>query len=242
MKNYPARAIRNYVSSSSSSSLSSSSRRRFWFGASFLNGHWLFPTLLAILVIGFWAEPVASEELCQQHDSFGNETTTTASNSDDYTIGSLHSNGAAAAASLQNTADAILFPWFVQFIGCCVFFLLARYNLPVPYAACMFVVGALMGILAVRMETLLEKENNVDVSGGAADRLTRHYLQDSILTWINIDSSLLLLIFLPGLIFKDAVEIPIHLFLVAAGKCFVSFRFVSPQPQPRLGYSLDAKM
>ena len=42
-------------------------------------------------------------------------------------------------------------------------------------------------------------------------------LHDSITEWINIDSKLLLMVFLPGLLFKEAVEVPINLFQIAFG-------------------------
>mmetsp|Transcript_23196 Transcript_23196/g.50706 ORF Transcript_23196/g.50706 Transcript_23196/m.50706 type:complete len:239 (-) Transcript_23196:85-801(-) len=106
-------------------------------------------------------------------------------------------------------ADAILFPWFVQFLGCLAMFVLTRINLPVPFASVMFILGALMGYGAVRSPELADPNN---------DSVVRHYLIDSITQWINIDSDTLLLIFLPGLIFKDAVDIPINLFVVAACK------------------------
>ncbi|KAG7343805.1 cyclic nucleotide-binding protein [Nitzschia inconspicua] len=93
--------------------------------------------------------------------------------------------------------DAILYPWMVQLIGCIALFLVTRFNIPLPYAAIMFILGAIMGAVSS-----LSKANNI--------------LTNSITQWTNIDSDLLLLVFLPGLIFKDAVTIPIHLFLVAS--------------------------
>lgn len=97
---------------------------------------------------------------------------------------------------------AILFPWFVQLLGCCALYFLTRYNLPFPFAAVMFVLGACMGAGV----SLAGKDNA---------------LANSIKQWANIDSQLLLLIFLPGLIFKDAVEINLNLFLVALAQIWV---------------------
>ncbi|KAG7371371.1 cyclic nucleotide-binding protein [Nitzschia inconspicua] len=93
--------------------------------------------------------------------------------------------------------DAILYPWMVQLMGCVTLFLVTRFNIPLPYAAIMFILGAIMGAVSS-----LSKANNI--------------LTNSITQWTNIDSDLLLLVFLPGLIFKDAVTIPIHLFVVAS--------------------------
>lgn len=97
---------------------------------------------------------------------------------------------------------AIIFPWFVELLGCCVLFLLTRYQIPIPFAAVMFILGACIGAGSVMID-----ENNL--------------LQKSIVMWTNIDSQLLLLVFLPPLIFKDAVLIPVHLFLVAGAQIWL---------------------
>ena len=82
----------------------------------------------------------------------------------------------------------------------------------------MFIWGAIMGI-AVSF--------NEDTDGTTyEDGDNRNYMEDSVIAWINIDSATLLLVFLPGLIFKDAVEIPINLFQVAIGKLFVCMLYV----------------
>ena len=169
---------------------------------------------LAVVVICFcfWAEQVAAQE----------NTVTTNITKDDDGDGNINIKNATAVptnpppstsgggtivdkSTYTIAADTILFPWFVELLGCCTMYVLKRFNLPIPYAAVMFVLGAIMGYCATREAAL---ENN-DV---------RKYLQDSIIQWTNIDSATLLLVFLPGLIFKDAVEIPINLFSVAAGK------------------------
>ena len=89
-------------------------------------------------------------------------------------------------------SHAIIFPWFVETIGLVVFFIMARYFRVVPYTAVMFVIGTIMGIGAVR--------------AGRDDTLS-----ESILMWQRIDSEVLLLVFLPGLIFKDALNVNFHL-------------------------------
>jgi hypothetical protein len=106
-------------------------------------------------------------------------------------------------------SDYMLFPWFVQLLGCCSLFLLTRFNCPIPYASCMFIWGAIMGIVS----TNLSQDN---------------HLNDSITEWINFDSELLLMVFLPGLLFKEAVEVPINLFQVASGM-LLSIQFNSIQ-------------
>ena len=169
---------------------------------------WSFlPTLLALAIL-FSAFGQAAAQ--------GNNAT----NDDVYSVdddGILDSNATtvipgsivARPATAVTVADAVLFPWFVQFLGCLTVFVLSRFNLPVPFAAVMFIFGALMGYGAVTDQALEDPTNDV-----------RKALLDSITLWINIDSATLLLIFLPGLIFKDAVDIPINLFVVAAGEFF----------------------
>ena len=105
-------------------------------------------------------------------------------------------------------AYAILYPWLVQLLGCMSLVLLTRFNIPVPYAAVMFIWGTILGVLAT----------NAPRIDSALPRLI-----DSITSWINIDSATLLLIFLPGLIFKDAVEIPINLFQGTYGIPVIKF-------------------
>lgn len=97
---------------------------------------------------------------------------------------------------------AVIFPWVVEILGVVVFFLLKHYEIPVPYAACMFALGVLMGAGAVLTES--------------ADQLSI-----SIYQWSNINSDVLLLIFLPGLLVKDAIEVNINLFMVAAWQIFL---------------------
>jgi NhaP-type Na+/H+ or K+/H+ antiporter len=103
-------------------------------------------------------------------------------------------------------ADSILFPWFVQLLGCLSLFVIERCDLAIPYAAVMFIWGAIMGFIIVHQE---DPMNN------------RNMLFDSITMYINIDSSVLLLIFLPALLFKDAVEIHMNLFLVGFWQIFI---------------------
>jgi hypothetical protein len=69
----------------------------------------------------------------------------------------------------------------------------------------MFLIGACMGI-------------------GASLRQDDNQLSESISMWSHIDSELLLLSFLPGLIFKDSVGLNVHLFRVALVQC-LNFAF-----------------
>lgn len=100
---------------------------------------------------------------------------------------------------------ALLFPSFCLTIGIVVYFLLSRYLQALPYTAVMFLVGTCMGI-------------------GASLRQDDNQLSESITMWSHIDSEVLLLSFLPGLIFKDAIGLNVHLFRVALGQC-LNFAF-----------------
>lgn len=64
---------------------------------------------------------------------------------------------------------------------------------------------------------------------------TTNDLATSVMQWVNIDGHVLLLVFLPGLLFKDAFEVNFHLFrasfwqlltmafpMVLAGTCLVA--------------------
>jgi NhaP-type Na+/H+ or K+/H+ antiporter len=90
-------------------------------------------------------------------------------------------------------AFAVLFPWFSEAVGVVVFFVLTRYMHALPYTGVMFIIGVFMGVGAIR--------------SGLQDQLTQ-----SINAWIGIDSEVLFTVFLPGLLFKDAIELNYHLF------------------------------
>lgn len=98
----------------------------------------------------------------------------------------------------SDPSSAVVFPWFVECIGVVCFFILKRFEIPLPYAAIMFVCGIIMGFGAVYTVSQ------------AADEETPHQIDKltvSIVQWSNIDSGVLLLVFLPGLLFRDAIEV-----------------------------------
>lgn len=97
---------------------------------------------------------------------------------------------------------AILFPWFVELLGVLVFYISTRYFKIFPYTAIMFMLGTFMGIGVNRL-------NNTD------------QLSESIRIWEGINSEVLLLVFLPGLIFHDAYSLNVHLFQVSFGQCLL---------------------
>ena len=104
-------------------------------------------------------------------------------------------------------AHAVLFPAFCLTIGAVVYYLLSRYLQALPFTAVMFLIGTLMGI----GEALLDRDDQMN---------------ESLQLWVQIDSEVLLLIFLPGLIFKDSFGLNVHLFRVAILQCL---NFVSPR-------------
>lgn len=100
-------------------------------------------------------------------------------------------------------ADAVLFPIFVIGIGVFVYLILSRWVPWMPYTAVMFALGACMAVAIIRLR------NDDLISASIVDY------------WINIDGELLLVVFLPGLIFKDAFELNVHLFEAALWQCVV---------------------
>lgn len=123
-------------------------------------------------------------------------------NDDDIVVGPTSNSTGIFDCTDCRVQDAVLFPWFVQLLGSCVIYLLTNYNIGLPYAAVMFVLGAFMGAF---------------VSWAGNDNA----LATSIKLWANIDGQLTLLIFLPGLIFKDAVEFNLNMFLVGLPQILV---------------------
>jgi len=102
-----------------------------------------------------------------------------------------------------NAAHAILFPWVAQCISVCVLFFLTRFEVPIPHAAVMFLVGTIMGVGAIVNDYRVDEATSLN------------QLSSSILQWSNINSAVLLLVFLPGLIFRDAIEVNFSMFLAS---------------------------
>ena len=96
----------------------------------------------------------------------------------------------------EEAAYAVLYPSLIVTFGVFVFYILSRYLRFLPYTAIMFILGTAMG------------------AGAAASAATNH-IHYSVLEWQNINSEVLLLVFLPGLIFKDALGQNVHLFTIS---------------------------
>jgi len=107
-----------------------------------------------------------------------------------------------AAGGDGGPVTAILFPWFSEIVGVVVFYVLSRYCHWLPFTAVMFLLGTLMGV-------------SVTLRGETDD------LAVSIVQWSKIDGHVLLLVFLPGLLFKDAFEVNVHLFKQSIGQLLV---------------------
>jgi len=88
---------------------------------------------------------------------------------------------------------AVLFPFFVVAIGVAMSYFLTRFAPMFPQSGAMFVVGVLIGIEA-------------ELGDGAG------VLNDSVSIWIAINPELLLLSFLPALLFGDALQVNWQLF------------------------------
>ena len=102
---------------------------------------------------------------------------------------------------------AIIFPWFAEALGIVIFYLTTRYVLVLPYTGIMFILGVFMGVGATRL--------------GLEDHLTQ-----SLMQWSNINYEVLLLVFLPGLVFNDSFGLDVHLFGIAFWQCIMLFRWL----------------
>ena len=89
-----------------------------------------------------------------------------------------------------------------------------------PYTAVMFLIGTSIGVTIVALD--FEPDDHAAVSSQM---------------WAAIDSEVLLLVFLPGLIFKDAFGMNVHLFRCGFFQCF-NFAF----PMVLLGSVLSASV
>ncbi|KAL7519475.1 hypothetical protein ACHAWX_004231 [Stephanocyclus meneghinianus] len=99
---------------------------------------------------------------------------------------------------------AILFPWFVQIIAVFIYYVITRYLQSLPYTALVFLLGFTIGYATT----------------GYGDNA----ISDSAALWLTINGQVILLVFLPGLIFLDSYTINVHLFF----QCFwqlINFAF-----------------
>lgn len=87
---------------------------------------------------------------------------------------------------------AILYPWFAQTLAIFIYYILSRYLQFLPYAAIVFLLGVALGYFTT--------PDPDDAIGQSA------------LLWLNINGQVILLVFLPGLIFLDSFDINVHLF------------------------------
>lgn len=94
---------------------------------------------------------------------------------------------------------AILFPWFTQTLAIFIYYIISRYLKILPYTAIVFLLGTIIGYV-----TNNRQENAVAYSANI---------------WLGINGQVILLVFLPGLIFHDSYTINVHLFF--QGKMFV---------------------
>jgi NhaP-type Na+/H+ or K+/H+ antiporter len=99
-------------------------------------------------------------------------------------------------------AYAVLFPAWALTLGVVAFYVLSRYARALPYTAVMFLLGTIMGIIAEL--------------GDFED-----HMGDSIRLWTGINSEVLLLVFLPGLLFRDAMAQNVHLFVYSINQLLI---------------------
>ena len=105
-------------------------------------------------------------------------------------------------------SHSVLFASFTLTLGVVVYYILSRYLHWLPYTAIMFLVGVIMGLIASSEVLLFEGRKNF-------------YINNTIVMWQGIDSEVLLLVFLPGLIFKDALAQNPYLFVMGYFQLFI---------------------
>ena len=99
-------------------------------------------------------------------------------------------------------AHAVLFPSLILTLGVLVYYFLSRYLHCLPYTAVMFLLGTIMGLVSASEKLLIPGKDE-------------YYMHDTLFAWQSINSEVLLLVFLPGLIFKDALGQNAYLFSTA---------------------------
>ena len=102
---------------------------------------------------------------------------------------------------------AVLYPSLILVFGTLIYLGLTRWIAFLPYTACMFLLGTIMGLAVSATE--------------AANPSNQNHIHQTVLLWQGINSEVLLLVFLPGLIFKDSLGQNVHLFDLAIGQLFI---------------------
>jgi Sodium/hydrogen exchanger family len=103
---------------------------------------------------------------------------------------------------------AVLYPSLILVFGTLIFYGSTRFVSFLPYTGCMFLLGTFMGLgVSVR-----------DHNGHPA---TSNAIHQTVLLWQGINSEVLLLVFLPGLIFKDSLGQNVNLFQRSFGQLFI---------------------
>mmetsp|Transcript_8052 Transcript_8052/g.20186 ORF Transcript_8052/g.20186 Transcript_8052/m.20186 type:complete len:1010 (-) Transcript_8052:591-3620(-) len=102
---------------------------------------------------------------------------------------------------------AVLYPSFILVFGTIIYYILTRYIAALPYTACMFILGTMIGI-GVSWNEFVNPANE-------------NHIHQSVVLWQGINSEVLLLVFLPGLIFKDSLGQNVHLFDLALGQLLI---------------------
>lgn len=110
--------------------------------------------------------------------------------------GNAHGDDTTSSHSSSHSSHphyALLWPIVAILVGVCMHYILGRYlRHIIPYTAAMFGFGVIMG-------TVLSK-------------LPETQFSTSLTMWSYIDGHVVLSVFLPGLLFKDAFNLDIHLF------------------------------
>jgi len=97
---------------------------------------------------------------------------------------------------------AVLFPWFTVFLGVVAYYGITRSFPHLPYTVAMFIIGVAMG------------------SGSTASDYADH-ISTSVNMWTHIDAEVLLLVFLPGLVFRDSYNLNVYQFTVGLPQSLV---------------------
>ncbi|KAL3769325.1 hypothetical protein ACHAWO_007524 [Cyclotella atomus] len=146
----------------------------------------LIAVLLALYHVGC---AYANEETTAHEET----TTVTETTPDEVTTEHGSASEEEILIEQEYSVYAVLYPWFVEIIGVFAYYFLSRYLHALPYTAVMFIVGFFIGFAVQRTEV-----NGITISAA---------------NWINIEGEVILLVFLPGLLYLDSYNIDIHLFL-----------------------------
>lgn len=111
-------------------------------------------------------------------------------------------------------AKALLFPFTALAMGTLTHHLLERFIPAMPYTVVILIEGLLLDLIA-------DSDKKTSMALDNPEEFKLNSMEESLDIWADIDGHLLLIVFLPGLLFGDSVALNVHLFKKCLWQCLL---------------------